>query len=132
MSEHGHSPMHLSLCASAIALACASPVARGGTPAEQTLDIPMKAHRLYFSERCIEVSAGDRLSFAVETPYPADFNIHHHTETATEYPVRRRIEERDQGTLVLAGGGEYCFMWQNPESRSGDYTIRLSYSVTGA
>jgi hypothetical protein len=113
------------------ALACAANAAAAPpAPYATSLDIAMQKHQHYFSERCITALAGARLAFAVESPYPVDFNVHHHMPSATEYPVKQRLEGRYQSTIVLPGGGEYCFMWENPESRATDFTIRLHYTAT--
>jgi hypothetical protein len=97
---------------------------------DATRAIAMQKHQGYFSEHCVELQAHARLAFDLHSPYPVDFNIHHHSQTATEYPVRQRLDGHYQSALVLPSGGEYCFMWENPESRANDFTIRLHYTVT--
>jgi hypothetical protein len=119
------------LTAIAFAGAAAAGVAEAA-PVEQAVEVPMRAHASYFSERCIALQARDRLTFTVETAHAVDFNVHHHTDSATEYPVRRRVDDLFTQTIVAAGGGEYCFMWTNPERRPGPFTIRLHYAVDGA
>lgn len=120
-------------CAVALAVSLAAAAVAGPRPAaaeaDAVLDVQMQMHASYFSERCMEFPPNEQLSFSVEAEYPVDFNVHRHTETATEYPVKLRVEQSYTGTLTVAGG-EYCFMWQNPANRPGDFQVTLRYKVS--
>jgi hypothetical protein len=100
------------------------------SPPSQAFNMRMMAHKGYFNERCMELSPAT-LRFELDSPYPVEINLHHHTDTATEYPVAARIEQKYAATVKLVSAGEYCFMLRNVERRSEAFTLRLSYE-TGA
>src|SRR5262249_9051288 len=63
--------------------------ALAGPASAETLDLAMEAHKGYFSERCIDLGKGQRLSYQLRTPYAVDFNLHHHPGSGeTVFPER--------------------------------------------
>lgn len=99
--------------------------------AEKVMDLPMEPVQNYFREHCLVLDAGQTLVYRMETPYPLNFNIHHHPETGpTVYLIRKSIEEYFSGESVADAGGEYCFMWTNPEDRPEKFSVNLKYKVS--
>jgi hypothetical protein len=109
----------------------AAPGAAGPSRPADAFDVAMQLHQGYFSERCVELAVAT-LRFEIDSPHPVEFNIHHHTETSTDFPVAARVEEHFAGTIELASPGEYCFMLRNLEDRAADFTIRLSYEASAS
>lgn len=108
-----------------VALVVAAPLS-----AEQVQhSAPMAAHEGYFREHCLELQAGQKLDFRFTTPNPVNFNIHHHSETDTTYPVRQQVESELTTTLPIADSGEYCFMWRNLADYPAAYPIELTYHL---
>jgi hypothetical protein len=133
MSEHdlfrSRPPAPLRVAMLAAAAFAAATAAADTARVERAVEVPMRPHARYSSERCIALAAHDRLSFVIEAEHAVDFNVHHHTRTNTEYPIRRRVDGFLSGSLVAATDGEYCFMWTNPEPRPGEFSIRLRYAI---
>lgn len=116
----------------ALAVLASSLASHAAAPAT-TLEIAMQAHAGYFVERCMQFpGARQTLSIDVHTPHPVDFNIHFHTETATEFPLKLELAGHYEGTVTLPSGGEYCFMWRNTADHEADFTIRLQYETAAA
>jgi hypothetical protein len=109
--------------------AIAATVVGNAAATKDTLEVPMMAHDGYFAERCFELTPAT-LKFEVDSPYPVDFNFHHHTATTTEFPIRTVVAGHYAGTLKLTDAGEYCFMWKNPTDRDAEFTIRLVYDAS--
>lgn len=97
------------------------------SPDGGTLEFHMASVTNYMKEACVDFARGSTLQYEFEAAYPVDFNIHHHTETTTEFPVKLRIEGLHKGKLPLPEGGEYCFMWKNPIEQPDDFVIVLRY-----
>ncbi|HEY8518950.1 MAG TPA: hypothetical protein VIN61_02625 [Gammaproteobacteria bacterium] len=111
----------------AVAAACARPAS-----AVETVQMPMQAHRGYFSEHCFVLSQGQRLAYEVHTPHAVDFNLHHHpAEGGTVFPDRLRLAARHANEIVAESGGVYCFQAANPEDRGQGYVLTVSYDVSG-
>jgi hypothetical protein len=107
-----------------VVLASARPVAA------ETLELLLAAHKGYFSERCIELSTGQRLSYELRTPYAVEFNLHHHPHGGeTVFPERLRLESHHSNELVAQSSGPYCFMATNLDDRDQPFVLRVSYGV---
>lgn len=122
-----HCKTYVSLIGALISMAGAA--SEESSESDRQSVIPMQMHKGYSSERCIKVQQQSLLSFSLETPFQVEFNIHHHTDTSTEFPVKRLVQSSYSQSLTLASAGEYCFMWMNPASRPTDYSIDLQYTL---
>lgn len=96
-------------------------------PASERVTVSMDGRHGYFSEHCIELNAGQFLSYQIESPFPVSFNIHFHSERETLYPVAERTVSSDAGSFDIRVTGQYCFMWTNPTQRVEGFEIGLSY-----
>lgn len=99
--------------------------------ASEHWDVTMQTARHYMHEQCIEIDKGRRLAYRITTPRPVDFNIHHHSEAGTDFPVKTMIERSLEGELAIPQSGEYCFMWQNPRQTPEAFTVELDYQIFG-
>ena len=96
----------------------------------KSLEISMQPHKHYFSEHCLMLEKGQRLGYQVHSAYPLDFNIHHHLNNSTEFPVKDWLDSHSsKHELTVNSSGEYCFMWKNPEQRKAAFNIQLDYQV---
>ena len=96
----------------------------------KTLEISMLMHQGYASEHCGVFPANAVLEYSLRTPYEVDFNLHHHGDTETVYPVKAVVAVRYDGQLTLSHAGQYCFQWRNLVDQSADFSIQLQYAVT--
>ena len=95
----------------------------------QSQEIPMQHHAGYFREKCLQLNVAQQIHYSVKTSHTVEFNIHHHSETDTFYPVKHQLREFTEDTLDVGADGEYCFMWTNISDAGIDYTIILEYEV---
>ena len=123
---------NLTRCLAIAGCMLASPMSHAAASQEQVLSIPMQKHQGYSSERCVVFAGSTRLRFSFSSDYAVNFNLHHHTETTTEYPVGKSTERDFSTSVTLPDGGEYCFMWENPQSQSTEFSISLRFSVEGS
>ena len=100
------------------------------TGVEKAVDVPMEPAQHHFREYCLILEKNSRIVYRINTPYPLDFNIHHHPEAGpTVYPVKTLIEKSHSGKVTVEAQGDYCFMWQNPQDRPEKFTAYLKYSI---
>ena len=79
-------------------------------------------------EECVELAAGQRLSYSYRAPSAVQFNIHYHAGNAVAYPVRKNAREVRSSYVPHKARG-YCMMWANPRAKP----VALEYSfVVGA
>jgi hypothetical protein len=99
--------------------------------AAETLELPMLAHKGYFSELCIDVGKGQRLAYELRTPYAVDFNLHHHPDGGgTVFPERLPLRSQHSNELTTESAGLYCFMATNLDNRPETFVLRVSYEVS--
>lgn len=126
-----HSPPYFSRSTLAVALLLlVGALSAGPVLANEVVrSEPMRAHEGYFREHCTQLQSGQTLDFRVVTPHPVDFNIHHHTDSDTTYPVRQPVQRELATSLAITDSGEYCFMWRNSGDYPADYSIDLTYQA---
>jgi hypothetical protein len=108
----------------AVAAEAAGAEAAAGEAGPMHYEVPMQAHAGYSSERCLTLDER-RLSVEFESPVPVEFNVHHHTDTATEFPVPKRVTTSYSGTVSISERGEYCFMWMNDAAHDAPFVLEL-------
>lgn len=125
-------PAAIRHCFALVLVAAAACLLPMQASAAQTVQLQMQAHQGYFSERCMQLTAGQRLAYEVSTPQPIDFNLHHHPEAGgTEYPDRLWVESRHAKQILIASSGVYCFMAKNPATRPQAFEIKIEYGLSG-
>jgi len=81
------------------------------------------------SERCDVFEYGGAVSFSFSSPYPLDFNVHHHGELTTSFPVKLSDQTTYQGVFIAEPNEEYCFMWQNKTSKDAKWTVETHLTI---
>ncbi len=74
-------------------------------------------------EECVELAAGQRLSYWYRAPITVQFNIHYHAGNKIAYPVRKNAREVRASYVPHKARG-YCLMWANPRAKP----IALEYA----
>lgn len=120
-------PAQLALAATLIV----APLMAGSAPPNSSdggrITAEMASVMNYMNETCVELEPGHALVYEFNSAYAVDFNIHHHTPTTTEFPVKLTVNGHHDGRLELPDGGEYCFMWSNPANQPDAFVIELAY-----
>jgi len=100
-----------------------------GDAAGERLRVQLQSHASYSFERCVEARAGQWLQLRFDTPQAVDFNIHHHAQSGTEYPLKQRVSGILDERVMLAADGEYCFQWINPNNLDAAFAFDFSYQL---
>lgn len=84
----------------------------------------IKPGKMY--EKCMAVTAAQKLEYQFTTSKPVNFNIHFHVGDAVYYPVKRdkTTGEADRFQPTKAKE-DYCLMWENKTSED----VELKYSA---
>jgi hypothetical protein len=79
-----------------------------------------------FHEKCMAVTAAQKLEYQFTASKPVNFNIHFHVGDAVYYPVKRdkTMGEADRFQPTKAKE-DYCLMWENKTSEE----VELKYSA---
>lgn len=79
-----------------------------------------------FHEKCMAVTAAQKLEYQFTSSKPVNFNIHFHVGDAVYYPVKRDKTTREADRFQPTKAKEdYCLMWENKTSED----VELSYSA---
>ena len=91
-------------------LGCATPIGRQQLPFESPV-IEVAPGAPY--ERCVELTAGDRLYFAYRADPPMSFGLRRGEDAAAivSYVVRDAARE-ETGLFVVPESGQYCLHWK--------------------
>lgn len=113
----------------ALTAALGTPASAGDSPFQHDETIPVQPHSGYFTEHCVNLEAGQRVEYRMQSPYMMDFNVHYHGPEETTYPVKKQKARNQSGTFQAGGKGGHCFMWTNRDQREQPYSIELDYTV---
>lgn len=80
-------------------------------------------------ERCYLFEASGVVGFSYSSKFPLDFNVHHHGEETTEFPVKLTNEASYQGKFLTEANHEYCFMWQNKTFSHEHWLVSLEFEL---
>lgn len=80
-------------------------------------------------EQCRVIEMGGVVSIQFISEYPVDFNVHHHGENETQFPVRLSDVNTYQGEFIAEPDHAYCFMWENKTARTQAWTIDMRIDV---
>lgn len=80
-------------------------------------------------EVCRMFEHGGVVNLEYSSQYPVNFNIHHHSETGTTFPIKHEGKTEHQDSFIAQPGREYCFMWENKTHRDTGWTVELLYNV---
>lgn len=84
----------------------------------------IKPGKIY--EKCMAVTAAQKLEYEFTTSKPVNFNIHFHVGDAVYYPVKRDKTTREADRFQPTKAKEdYCLMWENKTSEE----VELKYSA---
>ncbi len=108
------------------ALASDAPSAQGEA---QSAALPMQRYRDYSRELCLDLPAGATVSYRLQTPYPLDFDFHHHHDAGTSYLVQHQVATSDADVIPIAEAGHYCFRLKNTMEPPADFSAQLEYRV---
>ncbi len=104
-------------------------MARAGEPAGGAYSKQVELAAREFHEECLELGAGQHLTYTYSAARALQFNINYHAGGKVHYAARKNARHaRSKFTPRQAQG--YCLMWTNPHKTG----IRLTYSLsaTGA
>jgi hypothetical protein len=85
------------------------------------LDVPARG----FEERCLALSAGERVRYRWAATGEVDFNIHWHRGDAVHYPVKAAAARAADAQFTASHADTYCLMWE----RKADGTVRIDGAV---
>lgn len=94
-----------------------------------TMRVEMRGSNNFMKEQCVKFSAGDSVHYTFSSPHPLDFNVHYHTDTATEFPAKETNVTSFSGELLVQDAQEFCFMWTNKNRMDARWKFDLIYSV---
>lgn len=80
-------------------------------------------------ERCEVVGQRARLRVTFDSPYRVDFDIHHHTDTETFWPLKLSGVSEYTGEIIADAGIEYCFNFVNKTLRSEPWTFPVTVEI---
>lgn len=79
-----------------------------------------------FAEKCMAVTAAQKLEYQFTASKPVNFNIHFHVGDAVYYPVKREKTTAEADRFQPTKAKEdYCLMWENKTSED----VELKYSA---
>ena len=81
-------------------------------------------------ERCTVLDQCGVVSFSFSSHYAVNFNIHHHDETETSFPIKLDNQTNYQGEFLAEPNKEYCFTWQNKNYREAAWAVLTHVDVT--
>jgi hypothetical protein len=79
-----------------------------------------------FVEVCGKLAEGARVRWQYAADAALDFNVHYHSGKDVIYPAKRDAAAKASGTLDVAVGQDYCWMWTNKSA--GEAKLRLQLS----
>src|SRR5687767_3295535 len=97
------------------ALVTSHVIAQPAPAAEASKKIELRARDVY--EECVELAAGQRLSYSYRAPSAVQFDIHYHAGNKIVYPVRKNARQVRASYVPHKARG-YCLMWTNPRTKS--------------
>ncbi len=115
----------------ALVVLVASSSAQAGQPglSEGRSLIPIHGAVNALSEQCAVYPNGGVVNFEFLSKWSLDFNVHHHTDKTTEYPVKLSSVSNYQGSFVAEPEAEYCYMWLNKSERRDQWKITLDHQA---
>lgn len=79
-----------------------------------------------FAEKCLTVTAAQKLEYQFTASKPVNFNIHFHVGETVYYPVKRNKTTGEADRFQPTKAKEdYCLMWENKTSAD----VELTYSA---
>jgi hypothetical protein len=111
-------------------LGCATPIGRQQLPFESPV-IEVAPGAPY--ERCVRLTAGDRLYFAYRADPPMSFALRRGEDASAivAYVVREAARE-ETGLFVVPEGGDYCLHWKPVDANAPWPTLlRFEIRLTG-
>lgn len=97
----------------------------------QTMNLPMKPQKGFFTERCFTLESGQKLAYQFSTRHPIEFNLHHHrADGETKFPDRLVVKSQHSKQLVAESAGAYCFMATNPQAQPDAFDVAINYEIT--
>ncbi|WP_154660747.1 hypothetical protein [Marinobacter nanhaiticus] len=89
--------------------------------------IRMGTGATYFTEKCVFLGAGTKLTYHFDAPKPLDFNIHVHLTEKTIYPVKAENVAQYHAQLTASESQEYCFTWHAREKSAREWYFDFGY-----
>ena len=106
-------------------LGCATPITREQLPFESPI-IELAPGAPY--ERCIRLTAGDRLYFNYRVDPPMSFALRRDEESAVVAYVVRDSSREDAGLFVVPESKHYCLRW-DPVDRNAPWPTLLRFEL---
>ncbi|MEJ6000055.1 hypothetical protein [Paucibacter soli] len=79
-----------------------------------------------FAEICGPLQAGQTVNWNYQSDQALNFNIHYHLGKEVRYPARVEQSSQEQGSLVVDGAQDYCWMWSNKSRQTVKLSVTLS------
>lgn len=113
---------------------CSGPVVCASEPGEAVTSPQQHTFKMHGAvhamvERCYLFEASGVVGFSFSSKHPLDFNVHHHGDEATEFPVRLSNEASYQGQFLAEADQEYCFMWENKVFNHDKWLVSLEFEL---
>jgi len=124
--------LHSALGLSVATLGCCAVYAQDDKKDNVTGKLSVDMHGAVHAmvERCYVFEQDSNVSFSFASQYPLAFNVHHHGNSGTEFPVKRESETIYQAEFKSKADHEYCFMWENRIFREAQWVFDLFFTVT--
>lgn len=79
------------------------------------LEKTLKAGKVH--EECMQLNAGQKLTYSFETKSFVDFNIHYHLGKEVFYPVKKDAAKIHNDVFTAGSAQDYCLMWTNKNTK---------------